>query len=74
MFVSDIFTTAPTDERSAAEMATFALLDELGIPYERVDNDPAGPMEDCDIVSEKLGAEIPRAPSFIMQKRPSTIS
>ena len=58
MFVSEIFTTAPTDERSAAEMATFALLDELGIPYERVDNDPAGPMEDCDIVSEKLGSEI----------------
>ena len=36
MFVSEIFTTAPTDERSAAEMATFALLDELGIPYEAV--------------------------------------
>ena len=58
MFISEIFTTAPAEPRSEAERATFALLDRLGIPYERVDNDAAGPMEDCDLVSEKLGSEI----------------
>lgn len=64
MYISEKFTTAPTDERSPEELATYRLLDELGIPYERVDNDPAGPMEDCDLVSEKLGSEI-RKSSFV---------
>ena len=64
MFVSEKFTTAPTDGYNEDVYAVFRLLDELGIAYERVDNDPAGPMEDCDIVSEKLGSEI-RKSSFV---------
>lgn len=64
MFVSEKFTTAPTEGFNEDVYAVYRLMDELGIAYERVDNDPAGPMEDCDIVSEKLGSEI-RKSSFI---------
>jgi len=56
--ISEIMTTPPTDERSEAEMKVFGTLDELGIPYERVDNDVVETMEECVEVDRALGAEI----------------
>ncbi len=58
MWISDIYTTAPTDERCPAESAAFALLDELHISYTRVDHDIADTMEDCAIISDVLGIRI----------------
>ena len=37
MEISGIFTTAPAADRCQAEMASFALLDQLRIPYQRGD-------------------------------------
>ena len=47
MQVSEIYTTAPVSGCSEIETKTYALLDQLGIPYERVEHAPANTMEDC---------------------------
>lgn len=39
-------------------MAAFALLDQLHIPYERVEHDFADTMEDCAAISDVLGVRI----------------
>jgi len=65
--ISEIMTTAPTDTRSEAEMKVFATLDELGIAYERVDNDVVETMEECVEVDRVLGAEI-RKSVFLTNK------
>ena len=57
MFVSDVFTTAPQGH-DEAEQAVFALLNELDIPYERVEHDPVETMEDCVAINEKLGTKM----------------
>ena len=58
MEISEIFTAAPTGERCEVEMAAFALLDRLSIPYQRVEHDPADTMEDCAAISDVLGSRI----------------
>lgn len=58
MQISPIYTSAPTAERCAAEQAVFALLDELGIAYTRVEHDCADTMEDCAAISDVLGVRI----------------
>ena len=58
MDISQIFFSAPAGGRCEAEMAAFALLDELNIPYQRVEHDPADTMEDCAAISDVLGTRI----------------
>lgn len=58
MWISDIYYTAPTEERCPAETAAFALLDVLRIPYTRVEHDIADTMADCAVISDVLGIRI----------------
>lgn len=60
MFYIDdtVYTGRPTDRRTDAEEAVYSKLDELSIPYIRVDHDHADTMEDCRLIEEKLGARI----------------
>lgn len=58
MFISEVMTTAPEDERGALETKVYQELERLNISYERVDNDTVETMEECVEISEKLGAEI----------------
>ncbi len=58
MYISDVMTTAPEDERGALETKVYQELERLGIKYERVDNDTVEAMEECVEISDKLGAEI----------------
>ena len=58
MTISEIFTTAPQQASCDAVTAAFALLDELHIPYTRVDHDTADTMEDCAVISDVLGIRI----------------
>ena len=58
MQVSEVYTTAPTSGRTEVEMETYALLDRLGIPYERVEHGPANTMEDCEDIDKTLGTRI----------------
>lgn len=58
MWISEIYTSAPAEERCAVETASFALLDQLGISYSRVEHDIANTMEDCAVISDALGIRI----------------
>ena len=58
MPVSQVYTAAPSEERCAVEMETFALLDRLGIPYTWVAHDMANTIEDCAAVDAALGISI----------------
>ena len=58
MWISDIYTTPPTDDRCSAELAAYALLEQLHIPYTRVEHDIANTMEDCAVISDVLGIRI----------------
>ena len=58
MYISDIMTSAPEDQRGELETRVYQELEKLGIKYERVDNDVVEAMEECVEISEKLGAEI----------------
>lgn len=46
------------DGRLEKEIRTYDLLDDLGIPYERMDHQPMATIEDCHEVDEVLGVEI----------------
>ena len=58
MWISETYTTAPTNHTNPAVNAAFALLDQLQIPYTRVDHDEAHTMEDCAIISDVLNIRI----------------
>ena len=58
MTISEIYTTAPAQASCEAAAKAFALLDELGIPYQRVEHDTADTMEDCAAISDVLGIRI----------------
>ena len=58
MWISELYTTAPTNHTNSAVNAAFALLDQLQIPYTRVDHDEAYTMEDCAIISDALNIRI----------------
>jgi Ala-tRNA(Pro) deacylase len=58
MYVSKIFTEAPTDERRPEELETFALLKRLDIPFTRVEHDMAKTIADCADVETVLGTPI----------------
>lgn len=53
-----IYTTAPTDQRLEKEMAVYELLEQLQIPYERVDHPVAMTIEDCHDADQLLGINI----------------
>ena len=53
MYISELMTGAPTNERCPLERRMYETLDKLKIPYERVDNDPAASMEECAERSEE---------------------
>lgn len=52
------YTARPTDDRIPQEFAIYDRLEELDIPYVRVDHDHADTIEFCHEVEEVLGAKI----------------
>lgn len=58
MVISQIYDTTPAEKRSPVEMHTYEVLENLRIPFTRVDHDTAETMEDCVAIGEKLGADI----------------
>ena len=52
------YTTRPTDQRIPQELAIYDRLEELDIPYVRVDHDHADTIEICHEVERVLGAKI----------------
>ncbi len=54
----EIYTTRPDDEREPQEKRCYDLLEQLNVPFERVDHDAADTIEECDEVSRVLGIKI----------------
>lgn len=69
MYISELMTGAPTNERCPLERRMYETLDKLKIPYERVDNDPAASMEECAKVDKVLGTEIRKTCFYVTRKR-----
>ncbi len=53
-----VYTGRPADRRTEVEEAVYDKLDQLSIPYTRVDHDHADTMEDCRLIEQTLGAAI----------------
>lgn len=64
MYVSEMQQGRPRKEsdsplsRPDKEWRTYDLLDELEIPYERIDHDKAMTIDACEVIDERLGATI----------------
>ena len=58
MYMAGFFTTAPQSPASPVVAESYALLDALHIPYQRIEHDPADTPEVCDAVREKLNLPI----------------
>ncbi len=53
-----VYSGRPADRRTDVEQAIYDKLDELAVPYIRVDHDHADTMEDCLQLESALGARI----------------
>lgn len=58
MTISPVYTGRPKEIRDFLEQRVYDLLDELNIPYERVDHDAAYDMGACSVISQVLGVRI----------------
>ena len=58
MYISEVMTTFPEGRVSDTEEKVYSKLRELGIGFERVDNDSISTMEECAEVGEVLGTDI----------------
>lgn len=53
-YVSEIFATAPAVFSTELQKKVYETLDQLAIPFERVDTDEAITMEDCVLIDRRL--------------------
>ncbi|MCI6999085.1 MAG: prolyl-tRNA synthetase associated domain-containing protein [Clostridiales bacterium] len=58
MTISPVYSGRPKEIRDFLEQRVYDLLDELNIPYERVDHDAAYDMGACCVISQVLGVRI----------------
>ncbi len=56
--MNEIFQGSPTDGRPENEAAVYRFLDQLGIPFIRIDHGPVHTMEDCQKIDAQLGGVI----------------
>ena len=73
MYISEIVTTPPENvsERVPLEQEVYKVLKKLGIPFERVDNDPAASMEECEDIGKVMGAPV-RKDVFLCNQKKTT--
>lgn len=58
MKISDLLTTPPEHFETPLQEKVYAFLEAQSILFKRVENDPARTMEECKLISEKLGCTI----------------
>ena len=73
MYISEITTSVPENvkERVPLEQEVYKVFTKLGIPFERVDNDPAASMEECAEIGEVLQAPV-RKDVFLCNQKKTT--
>jgi len=57
-YISEIQTTAPAEFKTPLQELVYTTLQDLQVPFERVDTDEAITMEDCILINEKLHVQI----------------
>lgn len=70
MYISEIKTTTPQRFTNKTQSLIYYLLEKSGIKWERVDNDPAISVSDCEEISRKLNA--PTVKSLLVANRQLT--
>ena len=68
---SGIKTEKPEAFVNETQQKVYAALERLGIPVERIDNDPAVTMEDCEAVDAALG--VPTVKTLLLCNRQQTM-
>ena len=68
---SGIKTEKPEAFVNETQRKVYAVLERLGIPVERIDNDPAVTMEDCEAVDAALG--VPTVKTLLLCNRQQTM-
>ena len=68
---SGIKTEKPAAFVNETQRLVYATLERLGIPVERIDNDPAVTMEDCIAIDEALG--VPTVKTLLLCNRQQTM-
>ena len=58
MTISPIYQNVPAEGLCETQAAVFAALQELSIPFERVEHEHADTMEDCVAIGNALGADV----------------
>ena len=71
IWTSDIITAAPAVFVNDTQRKVYAALERLGIPFARIDNDPAVTMEDCAAVDAALG--VPTVKTLLLCNRQQTM-
>ena len=73
MYISEIVTTPPENisERVPLEQEVYKVFKKLGIPFERVDNDPASSMEECSDIGKVFQAPV-RKDVFLCNQKKTT--
>ena len=73
MYISEITTTVPENvsERVPLEQELYKVFQKLGIPFERVDNDPAASMEECADIGKVFGSPVRKNVFLCNQKKTS---
>lgn len=71
MYISEIVTTVPEDvkKRVPLEQEVYKVFQKLGIAFERVDNDPAHTMEECEEIGQIMGAPVRKNVFLCNQKK-----
>ena len=68
---SDIKTEKPAAFVNETQRKIYATLERLDIPFERIENDPAVTMEDCEAVDAALG--VPTVKTLLLCNRQQTV-
>mgnify|MGYP003379677026 CR=1 FL=1 len=61
IYVGEIQTIAPSHFQTELQKSVYHVLDNLQVPYERVDTDEVITMEDCIAINEKLNIKMVRS-------------
>jgi Ala-tRNA(Pro) deacylase len=67
---SEIMTSAPAEFKCETQRKVYATLERLGIPFVRIDNDPAVTMEDCVAIDQTL--DVPTVKTLLLCNRQQT--
>lgn len=73
IYVSEVKDFAPNETETILQKQVYSTLQNLQIPFERVETDPVITMEDCVAVNEKLQMEMVKTLFCVIAKKQNFI-